>query len=296
MKTIPIISHYQQDSTSLTRCLRLEKTRTNTSDDLVYAYTALEQPLTVDGIVYQPGLDTTNLVTQSGLQVDNLEVTILPDAEDTPLLADLLAGFWDNAEFTIFEVNFRNPAAGVNVLARGRTGIAKANRSSWTIEFRSLKQALQQPLVMVTTKICRARFCDYPSPVPGALCRLDPSEWMVVGEVTDSFDNGRTFVDSSRIEGGSEFPDWFKNGIVEFLSGDNAGYSRRVKDYDSGEFEMTDPFPYPIQEGDEYQAIAGCQHRLIEDCKDRFDNVLNFQAEPHIVGIDGITATPEVNV
>lgn len=299
MKTIPIISHYQLPATSITRCMLLEKEGFDSSDPIVYAYTALDQPLTIDGIKYLPGLDCTNIVSQSGLQVDNLEVTILPDIEDNPLVQDLMAGFWDYARYTIFEVNFRNPAAGVNILSKGWTGVAKANQAAWTIEFRSLKQALQQQLVMVTSKICRYRLGS--TAMPQGLCFVDLADYTDAGTVID-VDSTRQFTGDT-----SQPDDWYGEGSVRFETGENAGYERKVRAYSGsdGLFTMATPFPFQIQVGDQFLATAGCRKRHersatnpggVSDCVDKFDNILNFGGEPHIQGMDILTAAPEVDV
>ena len=59
-------------------------------------------------------------------------------------------------------------------------------------------------------------------------------------------------------------------------------------------FTLTLPFPFDAAIGDTYSAIAGCRKRLTEDCKTRFANVLNFQGEPHLPGIDLLTKVPGV--
>ncbi len=51
-----------------------------------------------------------------------------------------------------------------------------------------------------------------------------------------------------------------------------------------------------IQVGDTFDVIAGCRKRLTEDCKVKFNNVLNFQGEPHLPGIDRLTAMADVSV
>jgi hypothetical protein len=47
--------------------------------------------------------------------------------------------------------------------------------------------------------------------------------------------------------------------------------------------------------GDTYSVHAGCRKRLAEDCLAKFDNVLNFQGEPHRPTVDDLTASPEPN-
>ena len=55
---------------------------------------------------------------------------------------------------------------------------------------------------------------------------------------------------------------------------------------------LTD-MPPPIQVGDTLSALAGCGKRLSEDCDTRFNNVLNFQGEPHAPALDDLTQTPD---
>jgi len=286
MKVIPIASHYALSQTSICRCLRIEVDDPLQTDPITYGLTTLNRQIIVDGVTYRPGLDVSDLVSQSGTQVDNLDLTILPE-EDELLVADLMAGRWDDARVTIFEVNFRDPSAGVNVLKRGSTGTAKANRGSWVIEFRSLKQALQQSVTIVTQKTCRYRLGS--TSMPDGLCMVDLSAFQETGDVSGVTSN-RQFTDD-----GLSNPDgYFQEGEVLFTSGDNAGYARKVKSFVALEFLFAAPFPYAIQVGDTYIVTAGCQKRWDVDCRDKFDNLLNFGGEKDLAGIDGLTADPEV--
>lgn len=286
MKTIPIASHYALSQTSLCRCLRLDVLDPLQTDPITYGLTTLNRALVVDGVEYRPGLDVSDLVSQSGTQVDNLDLTILPD-DDELIVADLIAGRWDNAKVTIFEVNFRNPGAGINVLKRGSTGTAKANRSSWVIEFRSLKQALQSSVTIITQKTCRYRLGSVA--MPDGLCFVDLSGFQVSSTVSGATSNRQFTDDSLTNEDG-----YFQEGEVLFVTGANAGYSRKVKSFVAEEFLMASPFPFAIANGDAYIATAGCQKRWDVDCRDKFDNILNFGGEKDLAGIDGLTADPEV--
>jgi uncharacterized phage protein (TIGR02218 family) len=53
-------------------------------------------------------------------------------------------------------------------------------------------------------------------------------------------------------------------------------------------FTLSLPMLSAISAGHTFSVIAGCQKRL-EDCRDKFSNVLNFQGEPHLPGIDQLT-------
>ncbi len=292
MKTIPIAlaAHYALPTTTLCQCLDL-----TLRDGTVIRATTLDRELTVAGNIYAPWLDISTLVSTASLAVDNLELTVVTDEAD--LQQDLEAGRYDNAAFLLFEVNYVAPADGINELKRGTTGEAQiSDTGKYTLEFRGLTQALQQLVGIVSSRTCRANFADYPTMALASPCGLSPSDWIVAGSFT-SVASRQQATDSAR----TEDDDWFGDGVLTIVSGLNAGYARQVRDFQDGEFTFTLPFPFDIEVGDEYSAIAGCRKRHdrttnnpggVSDCIDKFDNVLNFQGEPHLQGIDALTKVP----
>lgn len=86
---------------------------------------------------------------------------------------------------------------------------------------------------------------------------------------------------------GSEPPDYYGEGIVTWNTGDNAGVSQKVRTFEAGVFTLILPMVLDIQVGDTFTAIAGCRKRLA-DCRDKFDNVVNFQGEPHRPTVDDL--------
>ena len=101
------------------------------------------------------------------------------------------------------------------------------------------------------------------------------------------------FYNSAPFVGGLYAAGWFAEGILTFTSGANAGLSQKVKSYDAlGNFVLSLPMYSNLTVGDAFSVVAGCRKRLAEDCFAKFDNVLNFQGEPHLPGIDNLTAPP----
>lgn len=300
MKIIPIAlkqSSYDVPASHLCRCLYLER-----RDGLIISATTLDKAITVSGTTYTPGAEIMDLVMSAGLAVDNTELTVFPDdATDPGLRDDLLSGRWNNASFRIFEVNYKAPTDGINTLMRGTFGEVTTLQLSAKVELRSNKQALQQPVGSTTSPTCRARFADYPTPVVGNHCTLSPTDWMVAGTVDSVLDN-QTFGDTSR----AEPDDWFGEGLLYWTSGANIGLEQKVKVYegtsDGGVFTLSQAMYFDVQIGDEYSVIAGCRKRHeittanpsgVSDCKTKFNNVVNFQGEPQLQGIDAITSAPD---
>lgn len=273
-----LAAHYATGSTTVAFCLRIQRT-----DGQVYRFTSWDRDVTVVGENYlsAPGLDISGIAFSVGLAPDNLELRVLY-ASDAITRADLLAGRWSGAAFSLFEVNARDTSGGINLLLTGETGEAKlTDGEGFTIELRSLKQALQRPCGSITQKTCRARLGD-------SRCGVDLADHTAADTVGTVYAARRLFSGTSVFA-----PDGaFQAGELTFTSGPNAGVVREIKTFFGGIYELALPMPFDIEPGHAFSAVAGCQGRLEQDCRDRFDNVLNFQGEPHLVGTDALTATP----
>ena len=288
MKTsIPpeLLAHYKSGSTTVATALRIER-----KDGEVFAFTTADQSADIDGETYLagPGLDISNIATQSGTAVDNLELTVFPD--DTLLTRpSFLAGLWQGARFELFEYNWADIAMGRNILKRGWLGEPKMMQGVFTIELRSLRQALQQQIGSYTTQTCRARLGD-------ARCTVNLAPYTsskTLATVADLY----TFTAT----GAALSDDYYGEGIVTFTSGGNEHVSRKVRSYVGGVFKLSTPLPFLPEAGDTITAIAGCRKRHertlarpagVSDCGDKFNNVLNFVGEPHLPGVDALTAAP----
>lgn len=90
----------------------------------------------------------------------------------------------------------------------------------------------------------------------------------------------RVFRDSSR----TEPDDFYQGGLLTVTSGQNSGRAMEVKKYTlaTGEFELVLPLAFPIGLSDTYNVTAGCSKRIVEDCRGKFDNTHNFQAESYV--------------
>jgi uncharacterized phage protein (TIGR02218 family) len=275
-----LTDHYALSSTTLAQCLKITR-----ADAAVFCFTSHDRDLVVGSQTYLagPGLEFSGIVFSAGLATDNLELRILYD-DAAITRADLLSGKWDNANFELFEVDYTNPNGGSNILLTGKTGEAKIGRDQgFVIELRSLKQNFQRPVGAVTQKTCRYRLGD-------SNCTKPLATFTFSGVPVTAVTSSRQFTASSRTEAAG----YFQEGLVTFTTGLNADYSRKVKTFAAGVFELVAPFPFAIAVGDQFTAVAGCQKRL-EDCRDKFNNVLNFGGEPHLVGIDILTAVPGGN-
>ncbi len=202
---------------------------------------------------------------------------------------EVISGVWQNSTFLIVRYNWMAPTNGAEALMAGTIGTVKMLRGTIVCELRGLQQFLQQSVGSVTSKTCRARFADFPTPNGNNRCRLDPEDWTETLKVTAS--SSRRSFDSTTVSFPGRPADWYADGILTWTTGQNAGMQSKVKAFGADEvFTLWSDTPYPIQVDDQFLCIAGCRKRLVEDCASRFDNVLNFSGEPHLPGIDAVTA------
>lgn len=288
MKQIPaaLQAHYNSGATCLSHAIVIKR-----EDGELFGFTSHDRPFTMDvtpwgmddpTLVFdaQQGLDASAIVTTAGFEVDNLELTTLDDGS----LFDrdeVLAGTWTNAEFRIFryrwDVSPVTIANDVETLIRGWFGEVTLNQNTIKVELRGLAQKLQQPVGIVSQRTCRARLGD-------SLCRVNLAPLTFTFTVTSVTDK-RTFTAS----GATQAADYFGDGELQWLTGDNsAGRAMLIREFEAGVFTLQLPTVLPIQVGDTFRAIAGCRKRLMEDCKAKFNNVLNFQGDPHRPTVDDL--------
>lgn len=263
-------THLSGEVTQLATCWKITR-----QDAVVMGFTDHSADLTIGGVTYQAalGYTPTDITTSADLAVDNLEVRGILDSPSITE-ADLMAGVWDHAEVEIFEVIYSDLTAGTRPLRRGRLGEIALGRSQFTAELRGLSQALTRTIGELYSPTCRADLGD-------ARCAKNLTAFTFAATVSTLTDN-RQFTAAALTQADG----YFDSGKLTWTGGLNDGLSMEVKTYTVGAIILQLPMPYSIQAGDGFSVVAGCQKRFIEDCRDKFDNVLNNRAEPHVPGID----------
>lgn len=273
MKTLPtaLAAHYAGGTTTLADLLKITR-----KDGQVFAFTSASTDVTIASQLYTSaqGLDISSLEASAGLNVDNLELSTLDDGTVFTKI-DVLSGRWRNADFVISRYNWASPADGVDVRMVGTIGEVRLHRGYVTAELRGLQQYLQQPIGSVSSKTCRARLGD-------ALCTKVLTSFTFTGSVTTAT-SAQVFTDSTK----AQAAEYFNEGLLTWTSGPSSGLTVKVKTFAAGVFTLTLPMLSAVAIGHTFSVVAGCQKRL-SDCSTKFSNVLNFQGEPHLPGIDQV--------
>jgi uncharacterized phage protein (TIGR02218 family) len=267
--SVALKAHYASGTTTLATCVKA-----TLRNGTVVATTSHDTNLPIDGVLYlaAAGYLGSDVESSAALNPDNLEIAGFMRA---PAITeeDIHSGVWDYAEIEMFEVNYNDLTMGKNILRSGTLGEVKGGRSKFTAELRGLMQAYSRTIVRLTTKDCTADLGD-------ERCKIPVNLWTVGGSVGGVSDN-RVISDGGRAEN----TDWFTGGKVTFTSGLNAGLSMEVKQSAPGVLTLHERMPFEIVAGDAYVVAAGCTKRMAEDCRDKFNNILNFRGFPFVPGV-----------
>ena len=274
-------------------------------------------------------VDVEGILSVLGVGRDDIQAKLYSNARiyifisdyDDPVVDDikLISGYWGKVqlkrnrfvtEFVSLEERYTQkvgrtykPACDTE-LGSTRCGIvlepsAWAATTAYTV--RAARDAMVGDIVKPTTQNGRFYHCS----TAGTSNSSEPSWNTTIGGTTndntavwttiraytlddtvDSVTNRRKFTANSL----TEPLDWWRGGTVTFTSGDNSGFSQEVQTSSiTGVIELFDDMPYVIAASDAFTIQAGCRRRKIEDCKDKFDNGINFQ------GFSDIPLQDEVN-
>lgn len=89
--------------------------------------------------------------------------------------------------------------------------------------------------------------------------------------------------------------DWYNEGQVFWLTGENAGRAMEIKDWDAATRTLTLNLKMPraIAAEDRFDVYPGCLKRFTEDCVGKYANGVNFIGEPTVPGTDQLLRFPD---
>jgi uncharacterized phage protein (TIGR02218 family) len=279
-----LLAHLKTGSTTICRAWKVRR-----RDGQVLGFTDHDNDLTFDGVVYaaRTGLTAKALQQSTGLSVDNSEASgALTDAAVRE--EDILAGRYDGAEVTAFQVNWENVEQR-SILFRGTFGEIVRSQGGFRVELRGLTEALNRPIGQVFHAECSAVLGDQ-------RCRVnlaDPA--FTVQGVVRSIDDGRVLEFD---ELGTSAPGWFIGGqVLQNIIGSwqPCGTVKQDRMIDGRRrIELWQQIPQPPELGESLMLQAGCDKRSVT-CRTKFANFLNFRGFPHIPGEDWLRSAPAVN-
>jgi uncharacterized phage protein (TIGR02218 family) len=293
MKTVSteLAAHLASNPTSLAYLWKVRR-----KDGQILGFTNFDHDLTYtdgdgDEVEYlaSTGFTNTAAANKSDLSVDNIEVTAFIDS-DAIDEADLRAGLYDDCEVTIRIVNWNDLTQGDMMVRKGTVGIVKMVNGMFTAEVRGLNQKLTTTIGATYGPVCRAQFGSGLNGIDmdsHYLCKVDVLTLRQTGSVNDSAD-AATITPNAGLTGAAG---WFDDGFLQFTSGVLNGRAYEIKSWDGATLNLYLPVPEQPAPGDTFFIEPGCNH-LLSDCRDKFNNVVNFRGEPTIPGMDQILNYP----
>lgn len=301
MKTAssPLIAHISRGGTTLAYLWLVVRT-----DGAILGFTTHDQPINYDAgdgygaVTYQPapGMANTAKEGKGDFSVDNLEVTAFLES-DAITEDDIRGGLYDNARIALRVVNWSNLAMGHFTVLCGFTGNIKQKNLLFTGELRGLGQKLTTQIGQTYGALCRADLFSTPETSDSQwLCNLNRADYQQEGVIESVIDN-RTLVPLALLspavpllEIGSSSPaleaptGWFNDGIITFTSGILDGVIAEIKSWDGTTLVLFLSLPELPAPGDTFIIEPGCNKG--NDCQVKFQNIVNFRAEPFIPGMD----------
>ena len=270
-----------------TRALCCKVTRT---DGTIMGFTSHDVDLELEGVTYEAdsAVDVAALRTSVGTGVDNSEAfgALISDRITE---TDILAGLYDGAAVTLFEVNWASLGDGELIYLLGSLGEFTVETGSFKSELRSLAQRLSQQIVEVYSKECRVQ------QLFDARCFVGGTNYAGTKTAADFRSTHSVATVNSLTQftfaGNTQASTYYRYGRVEFQSGANNGLQREIKEHalSGGQAVITlqEAFPFAVAVGDTALLEAGCDRRA-ETCRDRFQNKGNFRGEDFLPGTDAI--------
>lgn len=247
-------------------------------DGDVLGFCSLDADITLDD-----GLHVVTYDSEQELRPQNIQQELNYSVDNTDLLGWfnatmeklVLAGKLDFAEVTIYRCSYLRLNDGVEVLAYGTVGevdFAPGSDGKRKVEYRGLTQQLQTNITQPWSLTCRAQFGD-------ERCGM-PFVWENA-TVSAVGDNPYT---KFTISGVTQPDDYFVLGVLEFLTGDNAGKELEVEAWTAdGSVQCSFLAPYPVKVGDTLRIRQDCD-KTAANCK-RYGNIVNMRAE-HLTPVE----------
>jgi uncharacterized phage protein (TIGR02218 family) len=251
-------------------------------DEEVFGATDHDQPVTFDGVTYQPANGIAGAQFESG-------VTLAPGraaargALDADFVTedDLAAGLWDGARVDIWRVDWTEPELRLRVWS-GELSEVSRSAEAFSAELVSLKAGLERTIGRVYSRKCDAVVGDVRCGV-----NLTAPSYRGSATVTEVLGPKRLRVSGL---GGFE-AGWFDGGMLSWATGPNAGSTRRVARHSGNEIDLALAPRIAASVGDALVVSAGCA-KDFATCGVKFANHIRFRGFPHLPGMDAVLAGP----
>jgi uncharacterized phage protein (TIGR02218 family) len=210
--------------------------------------------------------------------------------------SDIKAGRFENAEVYFYICNPSDATTVWFVQSGYIGGFAEQGGDTFSMDFRSIAQLLQQNVGKTVTENCPYKLGDL-------RCTVTPLTATAIIQEVDFTGLRRFFriAQDNYVALTFGFSDIWRNGLVEVTNTDSPNYNVQIEvvrsDYlgagvgAGNNFQITclRSFPFDLQEGDTVRLLEGCGN-TVTACQAR-GNILNFGGFPFLPGNDTLMAS-----
>lgn len=259
------------------------------SDGVIMRFTDHSHKIIYLGDEYTPtdGVSSSARRKQTGFSGQDVEILgIVSDSSIT--YDDLRAGLMDGTKIIETLIDYRFPYLGF--LNQYKYTIINLTFSGevWEAKVEGISRELNQRVGRIYGRNCDNDLGD-------SICRVDVVALSENGTVFAINFVGPTARAVFDVTGLTEAAGFFDHGRLTWITGLNAGIKSQVKFHTipgATTIELQKPTPFDITVNDQFNVEPGCAKRLLEDCRDKFNNVDNYGGFPFIPGTDATLTIP----
>lgn len=282
-----LAAYIAQGQTTLATLLKV----TRQYDGAVYGFTEHDQNIVFSGLTY---ISTTsyNRFNLNAKQSTDATTTELSGAFDSIITrADVLAELWDNAQLTLYLVNWQDLTAGAMILDTGSFGQFEPQEFGFKVQLHGMSYLLTFLGGDLCAPECRV---DFGSPLcaPGGSLFSGTTINSLLQTLTVLTTDG---VKTMTVSGLTNTGKPFNGGLVTFKTGNNTNLSGEVLSVNFGTNTIVlrpTVLINTIQVGDTLYLFPACDKQF-QTCVATWGNGENFQGEPHAPGPDNILQFPD---
>lgn len=235
----------------------------------VYRYTDNSQSVVYGGHVWyaDPGIDISAI--RDTTDSNNMTATVTIGYQDNMITEEMARrGGLEDATHQIIMVDWRDPdgVGGMEVFSGAIARLTASNKYSCTLDLTGWQGKFFNLNGVYSLK-CRNVFCDKG-------CKLNIDNFKVPFSVTADSADGVTITTTGNLS-----PSSGAFGSIEWTTGKNTGSITGVADNDATTIFCTIAPGYRPRVGDAGFMRAGCDYYK-QTCKNRYNNLENFQGEP----------------
>ena len=294
-RTVPagLLSAIQSGATSLCNLINITDAIGGT-----LALTDHIQDLSVSSVTYlaRPGMRVSLMKCSGNMEIDNYEIEGY-FVTGVVTMADLLKGRFTGARVRRYIVNYDDLGDGVLQIGDGNVSRVEVSDNAFKVQVLGKMWRLSQPVGRTVTKRCDVETlgdsrCQFNLNTTHATTGIAFKQNLTVAAVTNALTFQASGFTGTPPSFGSE---WYQNGRVLWLTGDNAGYTQQIAsvEHSFGLFLTLRTQPgADIDAGDTFTATAGCD-RSTTDCRNKFQNssqpngnMVNYRGFPGLIGTD----------